>query len=55
MTSAFAAMAADQTLTPSQALRQSMLALIDEPNDLDSANPTFWAPFIVVGGTRALH
>ena len=46
-------MAADRSLTPAQALRKSMLALIDDPNDPDAANPTFWAPFIVVGGARS--
>ena len=25
---------------------------IDDPNDADAANPTFWAPFIVVGADR---
>src|SRR5262249_46261762 len=53
MTSTFAAMAKDRALTPPEALRESMLALIDDPRSPDNANPTFWAPFIVVGGARS--
>jgi CHAT domain-containing protein/Tfp pilus assembly protein PilF len=53
MTATFTAMAADPSLTPSEALRRSMLALIDDPNDPDGANPSSWAPFIVVGGARS--
>jgi outer membrane protein OmpA-like peptidoglycan-associated protein len=52
MTSTFAAMGKDSKLTPSQALTKSMLAMIDDPNDPDAANPSFWAPFVVVGGAR---
>jgi hypothetical protein len=52
MTSTFAAMDADRSLTPSQALRKSMLAMIDDPADPDAANPSLWAPFIVVGEAR---
>jgi CHAT domain-containing protein len=41
-------MAADKTIGRSEALRQSMVALIDEgvPHQ---AHPAFWAPFVVVG------
>ena len=55
MTATFSAMAADQSLTPSQALRKSMLSLIDDPKHPDAANPTFWGPFVVVGGARSAH
>jgi CHAT domain-containing protein/tetratricopeptide (TPR) repeat protein len=53
MTSTFSAMAEDRKLTPSQALTKSMLAMVDDPNDPDGANPSAWAPFIVVGGARS--
>jgi CHAT domain-containing protein len=53
MASTFSAMAKDSRLTPSQALTKSMLAMIDDPNDPDAANPSFWAPFVVVGEGRS--
>jgi CHAT domain-containing protein len=52
MTSTFTAMGKDPKLTPSQALTKSMLAMIDDPTDPDAANPSFWAPFVVVGEAR---
>jgi CHAT domain-containing protein len=53
MTSTFSAMGKDPKLTPSQALTKSMLAMIDDPNDPEAANPSFWAPFVVVGEARS--
>ena len=32
-----------------EALRQSMLALMDDPSNPQFAHPAFWAPFVVVG------
>ena len=33
----------------SQALRQSMLALMDDTRDASLAHPSAWAPFVLVG------
>ena len=46
-TSAFKEMEADPKLGRAEALRRSMLALIDKGGV--SAHPTVWAPFVVVG------
>jgi CHAT domain-containing protein len=45
-------MAAEKTIGRSEALRQSMVALIEqgEPHE---AHPAYWAPFVVVGEGRA--
>ena len=51
ITQALATMAADATAGRSEALRRSMLALIEKgaPHE---AHPAFWAPFVVVGEGR---
>jgi CHAT domain-containing protein/Tfp pilus assembly protein PilF len=49
MTGAFSAIAADPTLSHGEALRKSMLAIINDPSHLDLVDPKYWAPFIVVG------
>ena len=57
MTGMFAQLAADPSLGKAQALRRSMLALIDSPGatgpggriEFSYAHPLFWAPFVVVG------
>jgi CHAT domain-containing protein len=41
-------MAADKRVGRAEALRQSMLALIDK-GKIDEAHPSYWAPFVVVG------
>jgi len=48
ITGAMRRLAADKTMGRAEAMRQSMLALIDkgEPRE---AHPAFWAPFVVVG------
>ncbi len=48
ITGAMSRLAADKSMGRAEALRQSMLALIDggEPHE---AHPAFWAPFVVVG------
>jgi CHAT domain-containing protein len=49
MTGTFSALAADRRLSHGEALRQSMLAVIADPQHPEWAEPKFWAPFIVVG------
>jgi CHAT domain-containing protein len=49
MVGTFAALAADPKLSHAEALRKSMLAMIDNPQRPDWADPKHWAPFVVVG------
>ena len=60
-TMTFRRQAADLTLTRAEALKQSMLDLIDSPGYIDPgtkrvaysyAHPLFWAPFALVGDGR---
>ena len=52
ITSAMREIARDRTVGRAEALRRSMLAMIDK-GDPHEAHPSYWAPFIVVGeGTR---
>jgi hypothetical protein len=48
ITKALSTMATDKTVGRSEAVRRSMLALIEkgEPHE---AHPAYWAPFVVVG------
>jgi CHAT domain-containing protein len=48
ITGAVSRMAADKSVGRAEAMRQSMLQLIDK-GKIDEAQPAFWAPFIVVG------
>jgi tetratricopeptide (TPR) repeat protein/CHAT domain-containing protein len=48
ITGAVKRMAADKTVGRADALRQSMLAMIDSGKP-DEAHPAYWAPFVVVG------
>jgi CHAT domain-containing protein len=48
ITGALSRIAANKSLGRAEAMRQSMLALIDK-GELREAHPAFWAPFIVVG------
>jgi CHAT domain-containing protein len=41
-------MASDKSVGRAEAMRQSMLAMIDKGETYE-AHPAFWAPFIVVG------
>ena len=41
-------MAADKSVGRAEAMRQSMLALIDRGKPFE-AHPSYWAPFVVVG------
>jgi CHAT domain-containing protein len=43
------ASARDPKLSHAEALRQSMLAMIDEASGDAQADPRLWAPFVVVG------
>jgi CHAT domain-containing protein len=49
MTGTFQASARDAKLSHGEALRRSMLALIDNAKSDDDAHPRLWAPFVVVG------
>jgi len=49
MTGTFAALAADPKLSHAEALQKSMLAMIDNAQRPDWADPKYWAPFVVVG------
>ena len=45
----FRASARDPKLSHAEALRQSMLAMIDAAKSDADADPRLWAPFVVVG------
>jgi CHAT domain-containing protein/Tfp pilus assembly protein PilF len=49
MTGTFAALAADPKLSHAEALQKSMLAMINNTQRPDWADPKYWAPFVVVG------
>jgi CHAT domain-containing protein len=49
MTGVFDALKRDPHLSHAEALRLSMLRMIDHPTKPEWAQPKFWAPFIVVG------
>jgi CHAT domain-containing protein len=49
MTGTFQASARDAKLSHAEALRNSMLSMIDNATSDDDAHPRIWAPFVVVG------
>ena len=49
MTGLFDALKNNPHLTRAEALRMSMLHMIDHPANPDWRQPKFWAPFVVVG------
>jgi CHAT domain-containing protein len=49
MVSTLRASSRDPNLSHAEALRQSMLTMIDAARSDDEANPRLWAPFVVVG------
>jgi CHAT domain-containing protein/transposase-like protein len=51
-TSTFAEMRKDAGLDPGEALRRSMLTLIEDSSRERNAHPAMWAPFVIVGGAR---
>jgi CHAT domain-containing protein len=54
ITKAVSTMAEDTTIGRSEALRRSMLLLI-ETGELSEAHPAYWAPFFVVGWQRLVN
>jgi len=49
MTITFDAIAKNPKLTTAEALRQAMLSTMDDRTKPEWANPTSWAPFVLVG------
>jgi CHAT domain-containing protein len=49
MVGTFRALARNPKLSHAEALRESMLAMVDTAKSDREANPLFWAPFVVVG------
>jgi CHAT domain-containing protein len=49
MVGTFRASSRDPNLSHAEALRQSMLAMIEQARSDEEANPRLWAPFVVVG------
>jgi CHAT domain-containing protein/tetratricopeptide (TPR) repeat protein len=48
-TKAFAEIEADASVTRAEAMRRSMVALMDDESEEDNAHPSVWAPFVLVG------
>ena len=51
VTEAIRTLEQDRTLTPAEALRRAMVALLDDRSKADNAHPGIWAPFVIVGTT----
>ena len=49
MVGTFAALAADPKLSHGEALQKSILAMIEDAQHPERADPKYWAPFVVVG------
>jgi CHAT domain-containing protein len=49
MVGTFASLAADQKLSHGEALQKAMLAVIENTQHSEWADPKYWAPFVVVG------
>ncbi len=49
ITGVFAEASAHPEIGRAEALRRSMLKLMDDPDWPEFAHPAFWAPFVVVG------
>jgi CHAT domain-containing protein/tetratricopeptide (TPR) repeat protein len=50
-TKMFEALGKDAQISRAQALRQSMLEMIDRPEKPEFSHPLFWAPFVLVGNS----
>jgi CHAT domain-containing protein/tetratricopeptide (TPR) repeat protein len=48
-TRAFVQMERDAGVTRAEAMRRSMVALMDDASEEDNAHPSVWAPFVLVG------
>ncbi|MGJ4890965.1 CHAT domain-containing tetratricopeptide repeat protein [Bradyrhizobium sp. HKCCYLRH3099] len=52
MTDTFHRLTEHPTMGRSEALRQAMLALLDDPSSSGGADPSVWAPFVLLGETE---
>ena len=50
-TKMFEVLGSDGRVSRAQALRQSMLEMIDRPEKSEFSHPLFWAPFVLVGNS----
>jgi len=48
-TDAFAELSKDPTIGRAEALRRSMMAMLDPENPPEFAHPLYWAPFVLAG------
>jgi CHAT domain-containing protein len=48
-TGTFAKLAGDKDMSKAEALRETMLAIVDDSSDLADAHPSYWAPFSIIG------
>jgi CHAT domain-containing protein len=48
----YAALRANPGLSHAEALRKSILQMIDNPSKPEWAQPSFWAPFVIVGDPK---
>jgi CHAT domain-containing protein len=48
-TGTFAKLAAAKEMGKAEALRETMLAIVDDSPDRDDAHPIYWAPFSIIG------
>ena len=55
VTGAMRRLAANKSMGRAEAMRQSMLALIDKRHEPREAHPAYWAPFVVVGEGAAVR
>jgi CHAT domain-containing protein len=54
MTTMFANIAKNPKINTADALRQAMLATMEDRVNPEWANPSFWAPFVLVGEGGAM-
>jgi CHAT domain-containing protein/Tfp pilus assembly protein PilF len=48
-TGTFTRLAANKSMSKAEALRETMLAMIDNDADIGDAHPSYWAPFSIIG------